>query len=269
MIVQVLGCSGSIAAGSKTTSFLLDDDVLIDAGTGVGDLSLEAMAKIEHILISHSHLDHMLSIGLLADSVMRVRRAEARGPIWVHALPETLGSAAHAHLQRRDLARFHAPAERQHRCSRSSRSRSARRCSSRRQEIEVLPASHTVPAVGFAIDGGDAAGGSTPAIPARTRAVAAAAEHEGGALGDRDRVQRRRAPGANQPAPVPGCPGPGAEHLRGSVDVHITHIKPGEMETVMRDRRAGDALIASARFRPGQRIELSVDHICGVERRAR
>ena len=71
MIVQVLGCSGSIAAGCRTTSFLLDDDVLVDAGTGVGDLPLDAMARVEHILVSHSHLDHLLSIGLLADSVMR------------------------------------------------------------------------------------------------------------------------------------------------------------------------------------------------------
>ena len=77
MIVQVLGCSGSIAAGCRTTSFLLDDDVLIDAGTGVGDLPLDALARIEHILISHSHLDHVLSIGLLADSVMRRARAGA------------------------------------------------------------------------------------------------------------------------------------------------------------------------------------------------
>ena len=91
MIVQVLGCSGSIAAGCRTTSFLLDDDVLIDAGTGVGDMPLDALARIEHILISHSHLDHILSIGLLADSVMR-ERSTARGPIQVHALPETIAA---------------------------------------------------------------------------------------------------------------------------------------------------------------------------------
>ena len=71
MIVQVLGCSGSIAAGCRTTSFLLDDDVLVDAGTGVGDMPLDALARVDHILLSHSHLDHVLSIGLLADSVMR------------------------------------------------------------------------------------------------------------------------------------------------------------------------------------------------------
>ena len=33
--------------------FLIDDDVLLDAGTGVGDLSLESLAKIDHIFVSH------------------------------------------------------------------------------------------------------------------------------------------------------------------------------------------------------------------------
>jgi len=81
MTLRVLGCSGSIAAGCKTTAFLLDDDVLIDAGTGVGDLPLDALTRIDHVFISHSHLDHILSIALLADSVMRARIAQGRGPI--------------------------------------------------------------------------------------------------------------------------------------------------------------------------------------------
>ena len=65
-MIRVLGCSGSIAARCHTTSFLLDDDILIDAGTGVGELRLDELARINHILISHSHLDHILSIPLLA-----------------------------------------------------------------------------------------------------------------------------------------------------------------------------------------------------------
>src|SRR6187431_945169 len=88
--IRVLGCSGSIAAGSRTTSFLLDDDVLIDAGTGVGDLSLDELAQIDHIFITHSHLDHVLAIGLLADSVTRRRVAAAAPPVVVHALAETI-----------------------------------------------------------------------------------------------------------------------------------------------------------------------------------
>ena len=75
MQIRVLGCSGSIAAGNRTTSFLLDDDMLIDAGTGVGDLTLDELTRIDHIFLSHSHLDHVLAIGLLADSVARRRGA--------------------------------------------------------------------------------------------------------------------------------------------------------------------------------------------------
>ena len=90
MSIRVLGCSGSLAAGDRTTSFLLDESVLLDAGSGVGELALEEMARIDDIVLSHSHLDHVLAIALLADSVMRRRMAAARPPIRVHALPETL-----------------------------------------------------------------------------------------------------------------------------------------------------------------------------------
>ena len=45
MQVRVLGCSGAIARDCRTTSFLLDADVLVDAGTGVGDLTLDEMAQ--------------------------------------------------------------------------------------------------------------------------------------------------------------------------------------------------------------------------------
>ncbi len=86
MEVRVLGCSGGIGAGRKTTSFLIDRDVLIDAGSGVGELQLEEMAAIRHIFLTHSHLDHVHALPLLADSIL-----QAIGePIVVHALAETI-----------------------------------------------------------------------------------------------------------------------------------------------------------------------------------
>ena len=66
MKIRVLGCAGALAAGYRTTSFLLDDDVLIDAGSGVAELTVEAMTRVDHILVTPSHLDHVLAIGLLA-----------------------------------------------------------------------------------------------------------------------------------------------------------------------------------------------------------
>ena len=52
MKVKVLGCSGGIGGALRTTALLVDDDILIDAGTGVGDLSLESLARIDHIFVS-------------------------------------------------------------------------------------------------------------------------------------------------------------------------------------------------------------------------
>ncbi|MDX9951836.1 MAG: 3',5'-cyclic-nucleotide phosphodiesterase, partial [Methylophilaceae bacterium] len=45
MRVKVLGCSGGIGGTLRTTSFLIDEDILMDAGTGVGDLTIEQFLK--------------------------------------------------------------------------------------------------------------------------------------------------------------------------------------------------------------------------------
>ena len=73
MKIRVLGCSGGIGGGLRTTAMLVDHDILVDAGTGVGDLSLESLAKIDHIFVSHSHLDHVTSIPFLVDTVCWMR----------------------------------------------------------------------------------------------------------------------------------------------------------------------------------------------------
>ena len=86
MQVRVLGCSGGIGARARTTSFLVDHDILLDAGTGVEDLSVEELAAIDHVFLTHSHLDHIAALPLLVDSVGGLRSR----PLVVHALPETI-----------------------------------------------------------------------------------------------------------------------------------------------------------------------------------
>ncbi|MFA5083335.1 MAG: 3',5'-cyclic-nucleotide phosphodiesterase, partial [Hydrogenophilaceae bacterium] len=88
MKVRVLGCSGGIGGGRHTTSFLIDDDILLDAGTGVTRLGLDEMARIKHLFITHAHLDHILTLPPLLDSV-GIDRAEA---LQVHAIPEVIES---------------------------------------------------------------------------------------------------------------------------------------------------------------------------------
>ncbi|OGU20963.1 MAG: 3',5'-cyclic-nucleotide phosphodiesterase [Hydrogenophilales bacterium RIFOXYD1_FULL_62_11] len=86
MKFSILGCSGGIGDGRQTTSFLVDDDILVDAGTGITTLDFEQLLAIDHVFITHSHLDHVLGLPLLLDVVGEKRSA----PVVVHALPEVL-----------------------------------------------------------------------------------------------------------------------------------------------------------------------------------
>jgi len=88
MDLRVLGCSGGVGIDLRTTTLLIDSDILIDAGTGVGDLSLEEMAQIKHIFVTHSHLDHIAGIPLLIDTIFE----KITQPIVIHAQAETLNA---------------------------------------------------------------------------------------------------------------------------------------------------------------------------------
>ena len=242
MQIRVLGCSGSIASGSRTTSFLVDGEILVDAGTGVGDLSLDELARVDHILVTHSHLDHVLAIGLLADSVTRRRRAADRPPVQVYALASTL-AALRQHVFNgviwpdftrlpdtlNPVLRFEAIAVGQVFTAGGRR-------------VEVLPARHTVPAVGYALHAGQGAWvftgdtGPNPALWERLKTLNVAALVVETAFGD-DEVALARVSAHLSPGQL-------REELRclaAPADVFITHIKPGEVDAVMSEIAAHDS----------------------------
>ena len=88
MHVRILGCSGGACGDLRTTALQVDDNILVDCGTGVGDLTLEEMAQIRDVFLTHSHLDHVLFLPLLSDAALTLRN----GPLTVHALPETIAA---------------------------------------------------------------------------------------------------------------------------------------------------------------------------------
>lgn len=89
MKLQVLGCAGGIGGRERfTTSLLVDDDILLDAGTGLTSLDVDRLARIEHVFITHCHLDHVAGLALLVDAVQGRRSS----PITVHATEKVIAS---------------------------------------------------------------------------------------------------------------------------------------------------------------------------------
>jgi ribonuclease BN (tRNA processing enzyme) len=234
--VRVLGCSGSIAHACRTTAFLLDDDVLIDAGTGVGDLTLDELTRIDHILLSHSHLDHVLGVPLLADSVMR-RRA-GRPPIQVRALPQTLDVLRRHMFNNQLWPDF----------TRLPRAEwpvlellpfelgDTLILGQQQRRVTVLPARHSVPAVGFGVHGPRGLWvytGDTGPNPALWEALhGQPVSHLTIEIAFPESERRLAAESGHH------CPSTLAaemRHVPPGLQVQLTHVKPGEMDTVLAD----------------------------------
>lgn len=93
MKVKILGCSGSETIGHMPPGFLVNDVMMLDAGTITAALSIEAQSKITDILISHTHLDHIKSVLFLADNIIgRIKK-----PVNIRAIPKVI-DAIRKHL---------------------------------------------------------------------------------------------------------------------------------------------------------------------------
>jgi ribonuclease BN (tRNA processing enzyme) len=151
MKVRVLGCSGGIGGRHlRTTSLLLDHDVLIDAGTGVEELSLGELKAIDHVFLTHSHLDHIASLPMLVDTVGEMRSQ----PLTVYALQETI-DILRTHIFNwlvwpdfTEIPNAVAP------FLRFKPIKLGETHSLGGRRITVVPANHTVPAVGYHLDSG-------------------------------------------------------------------------------------------------------------------
>ena len=98
MKVKILGGHGGVTIGCQATSYLIDDQLLIDAGSVASTLSIEKQSKINHILISHPHLDHIKDLAFLCDNCFGMRdkpfqvfsHATVREIIKTHLFNETI-----------------------------------------------------------------------------------------------------------------------------------------------------------------------------------
>lgn len=86
MKVKVLGCHGGQAPGYDTTSYLINDRFLIDAGSICAALSVDKQKDLTDIVLTHSHLDHIKDICFLLENTFHKNRP----PLTVYASPSVV-----------------------------------------------------------------------------------------------------------------------------------------------------------------------------------
>lgn len=153
MKLRVLGCSGGIGGpAQRTTALLVDHDILIDAGTGLGDLEIAELAAIDHVFITHTHLDHIAHLPLMIDTVVDRRQA----PLTVY------GTAAVLNILRShifnwqiwpDFSQIPTPEQP---FLRYQAVLPGETITLGERRITPLPVDHSVPAVGYWLDSGAA-----------------------------------------------------------------------------------------------------------------
>jgi len=234
MRLRVLGCAGSIGGHhNRTTSFLVDQDVLIDAGTGVGDLSLAELTLIDHIFITHSHLDHVDSIAFFLDSVGALRPKA----VTVYTTRPTI-EVLKTHIFNGDIwPDFTEIPTPEDPWLRYQEIEVGQVITLGGRKITVLPAVHTVPAVGYHLDSGKQSlvftGDTGPndalwAIVNRIENLKFLIIET--AFSDKDRKLAEIA--------LHLCPsmlGTELAKLERPAEVYITHLKPSEIELTMQE----------------------------------
>jgi ribonuclease BN (tRNA processing enzyme) len=231
--LRVLGCSGGIGGRHlRTTSFLLDGDILIDAGTGVGDLTLAELSQIDHIFVTHSHLDHVASIPFLVDTVGGMRSK----PLTVYTTQPTI-EILRNHLFNwaiwpdfTEIPTREAPFLRYQEVVLGKPL-----IMSGGRKITPIPARHTVPACGYHLDSGAASlvfTGDTGPNDALWRVVNRIANLKYLIIETAFSNKERQLAEVSRHL----CPQTLAEELaklERSPEIYITHLKPGEIEPTM------------------------------------
>lgn len=251
MQLKVLGCSGGIGGRNHTTAFLIDQSVLIDAGTGVSTLTFEELVKIDHVFLTHAHFDHIACLPMLLDSVVSARNNR---PITLHASQATI-----AILQQHIFNWFIWPDFSLIPDESNGPLRFAVQEVGETHEvagcrITALPAEHTVPAVGFRLDSGNASlifsgdsiGGKAfwDAVNASENLATLIIET---AFPNREELLAHAA--------CHLCPSTLAQqlaHLQRPAQILITHLKPADSALIMHEIEALDLSIRA--LLPGETL---------------
>jgi cAMP phosphodiesterase len=85
--LRVIGCHGGETPRHRTSAFILDDRIAIDAGSLTSGMELSAQCALDAVLVSHAHLDHIRDLATIADN----RTQNGAPPLVVAGTKQTIG----------------------------------------------------------------------------------------------------------------------------------------------------------------------------------
>ncbi len=247
MELRILGCSGGIGADLSTTSLLVDNDILIDGGTGISELSLEEMSAIRHIFVTHSHLDHIAGIPMLLDSVFE----HIDEPVVLHARKETLKVLKDHIFNWQVWPDFSCLPNPEKPALRFEVMNPGERIKIDNRKVEMIAVNHVVPAAGYRVQNGAGCFAYSGDTTSNDQFWAALNEHDRldlliveSAFADEDRELSCKA--------CHYCPELLADDLRKlrhRPRLFLTHLKPGQEDTIVEQcRRRIDELTVNRLF---------------------
>jgi len=95
MIVKVLGTCAATGSPTPATCYLIDDNTLLDCGDSVQQLPVENRLAIERVLLTHAHADH--SDGL--PSLLQAHAEHGGRGVTVYTQQETIDELLHGQLE--------------------------------------------------------------------------------------------------------------------------------------------------------------------------
>jgi len=150
--LRVLGCSGGELPRHRTTCFLVDGVLAVDAGALTAGLTLAQLRRVDDILLTHSHFDHVKDVPLLADLLVGARRR----PVRVHGSPGCIRALREHVFNGRLWPDFTRIPDARHPVIELRALRPGRSVRVGRYRVLPVPVSHPVDALGFVISDGKA-----------------------------------------------------------------------------------------------------------------
>jgi len=150
--LRVVGCHGGETPRHRTSAFILDERLAIDAGSLTSGMELKAQFRLNACIVSHAHLDHIRDLATIADN-----RCQADcEPLVVAATRSTIAALKKHFFNNAVWPDFSVIPNKKRPTIRYVELKPERRTQIGDYSVRSVLVSHTIESAGFIVEGRDA-----------------------------------------------------------------------------------------------------------------